>query len=169
MLFTSIEFVVFLPIVLLAYLACPRRMQNTLLLAASYVFYGWWDTRFLGLLMLSTVLDFTTARALARLVDSRRRRWLMAGYVSASLGILGTFKYFDFFVETIPAMPHIVLDDYGIALGLDRWNMSNQKKPPYEVMVVDSCALVRATPRGSATRMAKRRSQPAAALSKRIR
>ena len=78
MLFHTFEFAALLALVLpLHWLAgrfAGRIGQNTLLLSASYVFYGWWDVRFLGLLWISTGVDFFVGRALGRQSDARRRK-----------------------------------------------------------------------------------------------
>jgi D-alanyl-lipoteichoic acid acyltransferase DltB (MBOAT superfamily) len=94
--FASLEFFVFLAIVLPIYYALTQRWQNRFLLVAGYFFYGWWDWRFLGLIGLSTICDYLVGLGLARLgpVD-RRRRWLLVASLSLNLGFLGTFKYFD--------------------------------------------------------------------------
>ncbi len=81
------------------------RLQNLLLLAASYVFYGWWDVRFLGLLVLSSVLDFGCARwadpsRTPRAPEATRKLALLVS-VCGNLGVLGAFKYFDFFVTSL--------------------------------------------------------------------
>ena len=62
MLFNSIDFLIFLPVVLAVYYVLSTRAQNVWLLAASYTFYGWWDWRFLGLILISTVVDFWVGR-----------------------------------------------------------------------------------------------------------
>jgi len=101
MTFNSFQFFVFLPVVLGTYWLLRRRHhQNLLLLVASYVFYGWWDYRFLSLLAISTVADFAIAQAMNRTESDRiRRRWLFAS-LGVNLGILGFFKYFNFFVDS---------------------------------------------------------------------
>ncbi len=103
MLFNSIEFAVFLPVVFILYWLLPRntvKYQNILVLIASYFFYGCWDWRFLGLLSFSTLLDFYSG---LRIHNSRsegaRKRWLIAS-VTINLGFLAYFKYFGFFVES---------------------------------------------------------------------
>jgi alginate O-acetyltransferase complex protein AlgI len=79
------------------------RARNILIVAASYLFYGWWDYRFLGLILFSSVLDYAVGLGIARQRDPRRRKlWLMASIV-VNLGILGFFKYFDFFVTSFGA------------------------------------------------------------------
>ncbi len=104
MFFNSVEFLVFLPVVLCLYYVLSRRAQNALLVLASYFFYGWWDWRFCGLLALSTVIDFTCALRIDRSPSPRvRRHWLLLS-LCANLGILGFFKYFNFFVDTAAAL-----------------------------------------------------------------
>lgn len=102
MTFNSAEFLVFLPVILGLYWMLRRSLtsQNLLLLIASYVFYGWWDARFLGLIALSTLADFLIAKWLDRTDVESRRLWLLVMSLSVNLGILGLFKYFNFFVET---------------------------------------------------------------------
>lgn len=102
MLFNSWEFLIFLPLTLLAYYSLRHRGQNILLLIASYVFYGWWDYRFLSLLAISTVIDFVVAKQLHAIDAKRtraRKRLLFVSLVS-NLGILGFFKYFNFFSDS---------------------------------------------------------------------
>lgn len=107
MLFNSLEYALFLPLVLLAYFRLRHRQQNLFLLAASYVFYAWWDWRFLSLLILSTALDYAIGRQIdaARQVadPSPARRWLAVSVV-ANLGILAVFKYYGFFVDSLNAL-----------------------------------------------------------------
>ena len=98
MTFNSLQYAAFLPLVLIAYWMLGRRAQNLLLLAASYVFYGAFDWRFLGLLVLSTLTDFVVGRMLEGTDDDGRRRRIFLVSLAVNLGILGFFKYFDFFV-----------------------------------------------------------------------
>lgn len=100
MVFNSFAFALFMPTVFVLYWTLPRRFQNPLLLAASYVFYGAWDWRFGGLLLLSTVVDFFVARRLEIETAQRSRRLLLGTSLVVNLGVLGFFKYFDFFVES---------------------------------------------------------------------
>ncbi|HKY38248.1 MAG TPA: MBOAT family O-acyltransferase [Polyangiaceae bacterium] len=78
--------------------------RNVFLLAASYVFYGAWDWRFLGLLMLSTTNDFVLGRAMSNTTDARRRRLYITLSVTANLCLLGFFKYFNFFADSFAAL-----------------------------------------------------------------
>jgi len=103
MTFASPEFVAFLTIVLAAYWGLARRGQNYLLVAASAVFYGWWDWRFLPLLYATAGVDFLAALKIeASTGPTARRAWLAAS-LAANLGALVIFKYFDFFVTSADA------------------------------------------------------------------
>lgn len=101
--FNSITFAVFFLVVYAGYLALSRtvRGQNLLLLAASYVFYGWWDWRFCGLLAASTVIDYGVGRAMRTAENPSRRKHLLWVSLAANLGMLGFFKYFDFFANSV--------------------------------------------------------------------
>ncbi|MBL3654859.1 MBOAT family O-acyltransferase [Fulvivirga sediminis] len=103
MLFNSIDFAVFLPIVFLFYwLAFQKhlRLQNLFIVLVSYIFYGWWDWRFLLLIFFSTLVDYWVGRGLMYSDGSLRRRVLLWVSLSINLGILAFFKYFNFFVSS---------------------------------------------------------------------
>ncbi len=111
MLFNSITFFVFFAIVYTAYLLLQGRLrwQNLLLLVASYVFYGWWDWRFLSLIALSTLCDFWVGRAIGRVTDEtdegkQHRKRLLLISVAFNLGVLGFFKYFNFFADSFAGL-----------------------------------------------------------------
>jgi len=108
MLFNSMAFVVFLPATLLIYLALPRKLQNVFLIAASYLFYGYWDPRFLILIALSTLVDFGVGVALSRTADEKKRLRLLVVSVVVNLGILGFFKYYNFFAQSLADLAHSV-------------------------------------------------------------
>ena len=100
MLFNSLVFAVFLPVVFAIYwlLRRNRKGQNLVIVVASCVFYGWWDARFVFLLLFSTALDyFTGLRIEASEQKHARRTWLWIS-VAINLGFLGVFKYYNFFV-----------------------------------------------------------------------
>ncbi len=106
MLFNSFEFFVLLLLVLAAVRAVGPdriRLRNAILLAASYVFYGWWDWRFLSLIAFSSALDFFVGLGLERWSDRRTRRALLAASLVGNLGLLGVFKYADFFLGSLRA------------------------------------------------------------------
>ena len=100
MLFNSIAFAIFLPVTVLAFYALRPRKRRWLLLAVSYFFYGWWDWRFCSLVALSTIVDYCCGLGLGRCSDPRRRKLLLGASLVTNLGLLGTFKYFDFFVTS---------------------------------------------------------------------
>lgn len=99
--FTQLEFLLFLCLILAAVWRCRTRVtRNVILLAASYYFYAYWDIRFCGLLLLSTVVDYVSAGQISRSANDRtRKRWLMVS-LCVNLGVLGFFKYFNFFIDS---------------------------------------------------------------------
>jgi D-alanyl-lipoteichoic acid acyltransferase DltB (MBOAT superfamily) len=101
MLFNSIEFLVFFAAVYGLYLVLEHRAQNLILLGASYLFYGWWDWRFLTLIWLSTAADFLVALAMERSSTPRRRRHWLSVSLIFNLGMLGAFKYMGFFARSL--------------------------------------------------------------------
>lgn len=103
MLFNSIEFAIFLPIVFLLYWFVDSRRikyQNILLLIASYIFYGWWDWRFLLLIVFSSLTDYLIGLALSRTENSLKRKQLLFTSVFVNIGFLGFFKYYNFFADS---------------------------------------------------------------------
>ncbi len=103
MLFNSIEFLIFLPIVFGLYwlaLSSSPRWQNLLILAASYVFYGWWDWHFLGLIVISTIVDYGIGISLSSARKKITRRLLLLTSLFTNLGLLGFFKYWNFFIDS---------------------------------------------------------------------
>ena len=107
MLFNSIEYILFLPIVFAIYwlLRSQLKLQNLLVVLASYVFYGWWDWRFLILIALTSFCSWGSGLLIAESRESRAKSkfWLIANIV-LNLGILATFKYYDFFVSEFGAL-----------------------------------------------------------------
>ncbi|HRI89041.1 MAG TPA: MBOAT family O-acyltransferase [Candidatus Hydrogenedentes bacterium] len=100
MLFNSLHFVLFFPLVATAYFLLPHRFRWVLLLAASYYFYGSWSWKYLALLLLTTAVDWIAAlRIAASDRQPKKRAWLIASLV-CNLGVLFTFKYFNFFIES---------------------------------------------------------------------
>jgi alginate O-acetyltransferase complex protein AlgI len=100
MLFDSAIYFVFLIPVALLYWRLDRHAQNIFLLLASYFFYGWWDWRFLALMIGSTTMDFLIAQKIdPRQGDTNRKKWLIFSLV-LNFSVLGTFKYFNFFVDS---------------------------------------------------------------------
>jgi D-alanyl-lipoteichoic acid acyltransferase DltB (MBOAT superfamily) len=112
MVFNSVIFIVFLTIVLLLYYRLGLKGQNWMLLLASYVFYGWWDYRFLGLLLFTTFFDYGCALLIQGQSDPVRRRLLLAASMIVNLGVLCIFKYFNFFAASLQE----ALGVFGISL-----------------------------------------------------
>ncbi len=103
MLFNSIDFALFLPIVFVLYWFVTQKnlkLQNILLLVASYVFYGWWDWRFLSLIIFSSTVDYLIGIQLSKTTKSNNRKWLLFTSLFINLGFLGFFKYFNFFAQS---------------------------------------------------------------------
>ena len=103
MIFTTPAFLAFIIIVLPLYLVLSHRKQNLMLLAASYVFYGWWDWRFLFLLLFSTLLDYGVGLGLVSPRFSHARKALLVTSIATQLALLGVFKYYDFFAVSLAA------------------------------------------------------------------
>jgi len=109
MLFNSLEFFIFLPVVLAVYFFLSLRGQNAWLLVASYVFYGSWDWRFLGLILVSTGVDYVVGLKLRDAINPGHRKRLLAVSMITNLGILGVFKYYGFFVGSLA----VLLEKFG--------------------------------------------------------
>ena len=98
--FNSIEFVVFLAVVVLVTWRLGHRWQNVFLVVVSYVFYAAWDWRFVALLFVSTVIGYTSGLALAGAGDERKRKVILVSRVAMNLGMLAVFKYANFFADS---------------------------------------------------------------------
>lgn len=108
MLFNSIDFLLFLPIVFTLYWAVFRKsvkLQNILIILASYLFYGWWDWRFLILILLSTLVDYFVGQQIYRTANEGKKSkyWLTVSVVF-NVGLLGLFKYYNFFIDSFVDM-----------------------------------------------------------------
>src|SRR5579872_4354102 len=100
MIFNSLAFAIFLPVVLALYYVMPLRGQNRMLLVASLFFYAWWDWRFLGLLALTILIDFYSSHAVYRAtVPKRKKQWMLLSIIS-NVTVLVIFKYSNFFVQS---------------------------------------------------------------------
>ncbi|HEY0740155.1 MAG TPA: MBOAT family O-acyltransferase [Chryseosolibacter sp.] len=103
MLFNSTSYAIFLPIVFFAYWFLSKRnlrVQNVMLLVASYYFYSCWDWRFLFLLIFSTLLDYVTGIKIGQALTPRSKKFWLWLSIVINLGFLGVFKYYNFFVES---------------------------------------------------------------------
>ncbi len=103
MLFNSVEFSFFLPIVFFFYWIVAKgnlKLQNLILLCSSYFFYGWWDWRFLFLMFFSSIVDYTIGLKLENTESQKKRRFLLYASIFVNIGLLGFFKYYNFFIES---------------------------------------------------------------------
>ncbi len=103
MLFNSLDFAVFLPLVFLIYWFVVKKslcLQNAFLVLSSYVFYGFWDKRFLLLIIFSSLVDFLVGIGFSKTNHKNKRKILLATSLIVNLGLLGFFKYFNFFAES---------------------------------------------------------------------
>jgi len=105
MLFNSIDFAIFLPIVFVVYWVFKDylKIQNFIIVIASYVFYGWWDWRFLSLILFSSIVDYLVGIKLKREDNQVKRKVLLWVSIIINLGFLGFFKYYNFFLENFVA------------------------------------------------------------------
>ncbi|MFN4313774.1 MAG: MBOAT family O-acyltransferase [Chitinophagaceae bacterium] len=116
MLFNSLSYAIFLPIVFFLYWFATKgslKLQNILLLVASYYFYACWDWRFMFLLIFSTVLDYYTGIKIHEAADRRKKLFWLWLSVGINLGFLGVFKYYNFFAES-----------FADAMALLGWNVN---------------------------------------------
>ena len=115
MLFHTTEFIALVGALALVYPMLARRvhLRNAVLLATSYVFYGWWDARFLSLLVLSTGVDFAVARTIQSSDRPAVRRVMLGVSILVNLGVLATFKYLNFFIESAAALLGVSTGDVG--------------------------------------------------------
>jgi len=103
MIFNSIDFALFLPIVFILYWLMSKlhfRYQNILLIGAGYVFYGWWNWRFLSLLVLTTIVDYFVGRGFLKTEKPQNRKMLLFASLCFNLGLLLFFKYYNFFLSS---------------------------------------------------------------------
>jgi len=106
MLFNSIDFAIFLPIVFIIYwlvLGKNYKLQNVLIVLASYVFYSWWDWKFTSLILFSTLVDYFVGIALSKTDERKKRLILLWTSIGVNLGFLGFFKYYNFFLDNFIA------------------------------------------------------------------
>src|SRR6202008_4923112 len=106
MLFPTMVFAIFFLVVYATAWSLEREngRRKLFLLLASWVFYAWWDWRFVALLILSALLNYTAAALIAAHPDARRPPWILVSGLAANLVILGFFKFFDFFLSQLQAV-----------------------------------------------------------------
>lgn len=109
MLFNSFEFLIFFPIIFTGYWLLNKdlKKQNILLLLSSYIFYAWWDWRFLSLIIVSSFIDFTAgSKIFNSKTKKQRKNWLLVSLI-ANLGLLSFFKYYNFFAESFADLANV--------------------------------------------------------------
>ena len=121
MYFNSITFFVFLPIVFWIFWkvsANSERFGKLILLFSSYIFYGWWDWRFLILIVLSSATDFILGQKIFTSESKKQKKFLLATSIFVNIGILFIFKYFNFFIDSFETM-------FGITPNEESWSTLN--------------------------------------------
>jgi len=122
MLFNSIDFAVFLPIVFFLYWFVFKKnlkWQNFLIIIASYIFYGWWDWKFLWLILFSTIVDYFVGLFLFKTEYQPKRKLILWISIICNLGLLGAFKYYDFFLENFKSAFSV----FGYGLNINSLNI----------------------------------------------
>ncbi|HHO75118.1 MAG TPA: MBOAT family protein [Deltaproteobacteria bacterium] len=119
--FTSIIYLPFLVITLVLFHAFKGQTsaRNWLLLVASYLFYAWWDVRFLSLIIIISLTNYLAGRMIHESEETSGRRWFLIVSIVVSLGILGYFKYCNFFIETFVTL----MDHAGIGIKVSTLNI----------------------------------------------
>lgn len=102
MLFNSLDFAVFLPLVFIMYWVFRNSLktQNVIILLSSYIFYAWWDYRFLSLIVFSTLVDYFVGKSMKSTPKQNHKKALLFLSLGLNLGLLGFFKYYNFFIES---------------------------------------------------------------------
>lgn len=100
MIFNSYDFLLFALVFFSLFFFLPKKLKLPFLLVSSYFFYGWWNIKYLALILISTVIDYTVARKIEVTEDEKNKKRLLWVSMTANLGILATFKYFNFFLES---------------------------------------------------------------------
>ncbi len=106
MIFNSLAFLIFIAIFLPLYFTLKGRNRLYLSFIASYIFYGWWDWRFLTLIIISTMIDYIVGMKISETDDPHRRKRLLTISMVVNLGFLGFFKYFNFFIDSFQDLLH---------------------------------------------------------------
>lgn len=122
MLFNSLDFAIFLPIVFIFYWFVTNnnlKLQNFLIVVASYIFYGWWDWRFLSLIFFSSLLDYFVGLGLSTQENQSKRKNLLRISILVNLGLLGFFKYYNFFIDNFANS----FSFFGIAINTNTLNI----------------------------------------------
>jgi D-alanyl-lipoteichoic acid acyltransferase DltB (MBOAT superfamily) len=122
MLFNTTQFFIFLPVVLALFYTSPHPFRRYILLAASYFFYACWNPKFIALLLTLTAIDYTAAICLEKVAPGPRRKAFLILSLSANLGFLGFFKYYNFLAGNLALLlgrpPHSFFLDIVLPLGI---------------------------------------------------
>ncbi|MFT5596607.1 MAG: alginate O-acetyltransferase complex protein AlgI [Flammeovirgaceae bacterium] len=119
MLFNSLDYLIFLPLVIVAFYLIPHRFRWVLLLAASYYFYMCWKWQYIFLIVISTMVDFYAGLQIAKTPDKKKKRWFLLLSLFVNLGFLFYFKYFNFFSENTA----IVLSQFNILTNFEYYDI----------------------------------------------
>jgi alginate O-acetyltransferase complex protein AlgI len=119
MLFNSIPFVIFSAVFFPVYFVTRGVTRRLVMLSASYIFYGWWDWRFLGLIVFSTAVDFIISIWMKKVTGRKLKKLLLIASLFVNLGLLGLFKYFDFFAQTLL----VAAESVGVSLSWTTLNL----------------------------------------------
>lgn len=117
MIFNSLDFAVFLPIVFAVYWSFKGsiKFQNLLIVFSSYIFYGWWDPRFLVLILFSTLVDYFVGLQISKSENRTKRKSLLFLSITVNLGLLAFFKYYNFFVDSFNDSFTILGSDFNLS------------------------------------------------------
>lgn len=119
MLFNSLQFIIFLPLVIIGYFLIPFKYRWILLLAASYYFYMCWRVDYIVLIIFSTLIDYFAALRMSKHTEHKRKRKYLILSLMTNLGLLATFKYFNFFSENLNiAFEHLNITSHVPTLNL---------------------------------------------------
>ncbi len=122
MLFNSLEFIVFFVLFFFLYwfiLNKTNKQQNLLIVISSYVFYSFWDIRFLSLIVLSTLIDYVCGLSIARSTSQKKKFQFLSISMIANIGILVVFKYFNFFISSFEDLIFMFTETK-----FDTWNLN---------------------------------------------
>ena len=121
MLFNTIDFIVFLPIVVFIYYLLPQKGRWILLLLASYFFYGSWKLNYLAFIIISTVIDYACGLKMDKIVSKKKKKPFLILSLVSNLGLLFFFKYYNFFAENLNsgiASNFPILEDVILPVGI---------------------------------------------------
>lgn len=118
MLFNSLEFFIYLPIVLLVYFFCPKRARKIVVLIASYIFYMAWNVKYIFIILGITIVSFIVGVMIENSYEKSMKKWLLACGIVVSLAVLGYFKYSNFVITSLNTIIQSVFcgEDYSLGM-----------------------------------------------------